>query len=185
MAILVRLTQTATPLIRAHPTSDNSEIAPHSAAEKAGCRTAVMVALFLVFGSLVACTANLHKAQCGWMTSIPKDGTSLCNMAYKTLRFVAIEEGRGDAAAIRRLVPMPGIAAKILRAGRRWRREGLQFLRITPSLILTPESRHRLLVSLYLVGKTGEGKIAETEVVTLARRGRLFNVVGDQGQQSW
>lgn len=148
---------------------------------------ASFLALALTLGGcgLVSGLPSQSNPTCSWTSQPPANADAVCRTVFRTMQALTKAEQHGDDAVIRRLVPEPVVAGRIIAFGRAQRRHGLRFLRPSPSMTLGASSKHTLGVGVEVVGQSAAGKIAVPESVFVRLRGGTAYVVGDQPEQEW
>ncbi len=145
----------------------------------------VTLALSLAGCGLFSGLPSQSNPTCSWTSEPPRNADAVCRTVFRTMQALTRAEAHGDDAAVRRLVPAPAVAGRIIAFGRDQRRHGLRFLRPSPSMTLGASANHTLGVGLRVVGQSGAGKISVPESVFVRLRGGTAYVVDDQPEQEW
>jgi hypothetical protein len=122
---------------------------------------------------------------CSWTSQVPKNEDAICRTVFRTMQAITRAEQRGDDRTIRRLVPNPVVAERIIDFGRQKRREGLHGIHASPSLTLGASVNATLGVGVQIVGQSGSGKFSVPETVYVRFRIGAAYVVNDQPEEEW
>jgi hypothetical protein len=122
---------------------------------------------------------------CSWNADVPTNADQTCAITFRTLSAVAAAEVRGDNDTIRRIVPAPAVAGRIIAYGASIRARHVKFMHVVPNVTLQTFPGNVVIADLNLIGRTKEGLISRSESVYLQFRHGQARILKDQPGEEW